>query len=429
MDSNGRLFPALNSTWDPMPSAAMIQGAAGVHPINAYMKASEIQYQESCPSANSTLLAGSQALRNIPAAQDGNWNVDVRDYIDIPWQNTYAFQQPPPGPLTSANLDLLSETGGSTLSLAGGNGLLRPITEDSGVTCKITFFYNIGPLQGVSESWYSNGTTSASVTLNQIGGYLNTRMGISGTSTFFTYCRISTLTPPATNRRLVQIYYPADLQAGQRVQILTQGDYSIPNADPGSNDPWSAMLTRRINGNQFSLGYVRGTPDGIDTSGGQFVVPTPATYTTAFTLWANYVIGQNWGWLASLPTSDSPASLASATANADGTATLTFTPKAGGSLGLFGSLPVNTRVQLRISQQLLPAGINGVYTVVVVSPTVCKSLRPLNVATFVAGNGVGTIYAKTLVPTTSMRIEKMVSRRSGARFGRSRGRRKNRVNG
>ena len=298
------------------------------------------------------------------------------------------------------------------------------------MSVKITFFYQIGQLQGVSESFFSALSLANQVTLNQIGTYLTARMAISGTTTQFSYCRVSTLTPPATNRRLVQIYYPADiinLVQGHGVPI--NGQYQAVIGDEGSNDPWSAMLIRRQNGNRFGLFYFRGNPDVIDQVGGSIVFPLPAAFQAGFANYANTVVNLNWGWVSNAPAANSPASLTAATTNADGTATLTFAPIAPATNGLFQAVAIGTRVQLRISGQLLPLGFNGSYTVVVTGNNTCRSLRPLNVATFVAGNGTGTIYTPTVVPTLQMRIEKMVSRRAGAPFGRSRGRRKNRVNG
>ena len=430
MDASGTLTQRSEAFWDPMPTFDIIASGPQSHSISTYMRASEIAYNSSCPDADPLLLTLSQHMRGLPFVQSGNSNVDPYSRIDIPWQNANAFQIGPNVPLNPGNLHLLEEVGGNNLFIGSPNDLLSPITEGEGMAVKITFFYNVGNLQGVSESWFSAQSLANQVTMAQIGAFLTARMGISGNNTLFTYCRIATLTPPATNRRLVNIFYPADLiNLPNGHGIPVQGTYNWAQNDQGSNDPWSAMLVRRTNANKFSLGYVRGIPDNLDVDGGGIINPVPTSYQQAFAQYVNAVVSLGWGWMNNQPAANSPASLTGATQNADGTALLTFTPIAPATNGIFQTVAPGTRVQLRISGQILPLGFNGSYTFVVLTNNTCRSLRPLNVGTFVAGNGVGTIYTQTLVPVLSMKIEKMVSRRSGAPFGRSRGRRRNRVNG
>lgn len=429
MDANGVLTPQSSAFWDGNPGPGSIQALANYHPIAVYMQRAEIRYRSRCPAPVSDLITLSASLRNLPLVQNGNYNVDPRDYIDVPYQNANAFVGEPANPINQGNLGLIDTVAGSIVTLERTNALLQP--QGSAMPSKITFFYSIGPRQGVSESWFSPATPSTAVTLANIGQFVNARMNISGVNTFFTYCRIATLTPPVTNRRLVSIYYPQDLVGTTRMPINTQGQYFLPGGlDEGSNDPWSSMLVRRWNGAQYSLGYVRGVPDAIDQTGGQVFLPLPPPYVNAFNTYAALVATLGWGWIASAPSANSPCNLTAAAQNANGTAALTFAVNGATGIGLFGATPVvGSRTQLRISQQVLPQGFNGTYTVVITSPTTCNSFRPLNVGTFVSGNGQGTIFTRTLVPVTNMKIEKFVSRKAGLPFGASRGRRRNRING
>jgi hypothetical protein len=437
IDANGTPTIQPNSYWDTLPGPDALQSAVYSHRMATYMHAAEIAYSLKCPSQLSELLALSQVIRTLAFVQTGNWNVNPSSFVDIPWQNANAFLQPPPGPLTQGNLPLLGTSGGNSVSVTSPPPILPLATEGVLMPAKVSFFYNIGPLQGVSESWFSPAASAVHVTLNQLAQFITARMGISGTSTFLSYVRISTPTPPLTNRRLVQIFYPADIvNAPGAGGVPIQGQYAYPvHADEGSNDPYSALLTRRVNGTNYSLGYLRGLPDALDVGGGQIIPALPANWVIGFNTYMNLVKNLGWGWAQSIPTVNTFCSLVTAAAQADGTAILTFSPSPKTGQSLFAaSAPFNapdllSRVQLRLSGQVLPYGFNGVYTVQVLSLNSCRTIRPLNVATFVAGTGIGTIYFKGLLPVLSWQIEKYVSRRSGAPFGRSRGRRKNRING
>jgi hypothetical protein len=298
---------------------------------------------------------------------------------------------------------------------------------------KFTFFYNIGPLQGVSESYFTAAVPTLPQMIFNIQTYLTARMGMSGLDTTFTYCRVSTLTPPLSNRRRVQIFYPVDIQTLPRAIVPTTGQFTFGAADEGSNDPWSALLTRRQNGPQFSLQYLRGFPDALSINGGTIWPAAGAAWNNALNAYFAAVVQLSFGWISQVATVNSPAPLLTATQNADGTATLGFGPSITTGNQLFSTVippPMGSlHTQVRVSQQVLPRGFNGTYTVNVLGPSSARTLRPLNVSTFLAGNGQGWIYTPTFTQILTMRQEKMVSRRSGAPFGRSRGRRANRANG
>lgn len=398
IDVNGSLTPTPASSWDRSPTPGESLGGNTTHRIATYMQAAESGLQQLPPGLDFTLISLSQQIRALPAVQNQNVNIDSANFIDIPYTNEKILLQPPPGPLTVSNLNLLSYVAANRISITRTNPILSRLNLENGMATKATFFYSIGTA-GESESWYIPGVEPTAVTLDQLTAYLYARMKCSGLQTVLTYVRLASV---GAVRRVIT-YFPGDFQNPNALTGWAQNRAGTAYASDFSG---TSLLLRKYNNLSSALWYFRGQPDYVIDNGGQYV--PDAQFTININALFAAIITLGWGWNQSAQVAGGPFPLVGATQIADGTATLTF------SGNPFAGIAAQKPVLIRVRKQRTPAGMNGSKTAYVQTANTCNTLRPLGVAGFIQGIGSAFVYTTpTFLPILKGIVERAVKRGAG----------------
>jgi len=283
------------------------------------------------------------------------------------------------------------------------------------MTLKITFVLT-DRINSFSESFYSNGESVADLNQNQIKNYINARMLISGVQTTMEYVRVSVVGQARRVRVFLPANFPPDTNgAGRAPNALNAGQATESDA------AFTAILVRKNSATSFSRFYMRGIPDYLVVRGGQFV--KDAVFAENFTNYADTIVNNAWGWYGVAGGGVVKAGITGMVQNNDGHVTFTM------SENFFPEDFANKKYSVRVSGQAQPRNINGPLVVFATSRTVARSLRPIAINTFVAGNGVMSRSNLGLVQILSLVMERVVRRGAGRPFGLSAGRQRAQVRG
>ncbi len=278
---------------------------------------------------------------------------------------------------------------------------------------KSTFFFNQND-QGFSESWYS-GITPFSSALDQLCiTYINYRLALTSQPCVALGYRNSLL--------------PNSGSKGSYVKGI--GSLGIAGAGghgpgPGADPAYSAMLVKCYSANygRTKSWYFRGFSDDWDMNGGKWT-PGPG-FQQALTQIQSFLSTNSWGWQGqSYPVETMP--LVTVTQAASGQIVFTFA-------GDFPSAPaVGTHFRIRVSGVLGASTANGLFTVVKMAVGVYNTIDKISIFTAQNPSGQATLQKAVLIPVgptigsaaAPFQVLRLVSRKPGAIFFSSRGKRK-----
>jgi len=286
---------------------------------------------------------------------------------------------------------------------------------------KITFFYHDN-LAGFSESWIDNARGVIDYPVANIITYLNARMLISGVNTQWDYVRVN----------------DTDVALKRRVKVFLAGDPLIEaaNVSPtgiyrevrgGKREPsdfgGTRFLIRKNSADLFQARFFMGGGPDIQIDAGGIYQGT-GLFPANFTAFAAALKGLGYGWNSyTTPIQGSTAALQNAVTGTDGICTITVAPIGANPAPFLPPILPGQHIVVRIANQVSPKNANGTFTVVVTGPLTCRTVKPLSINNFIAGNGTLSIK-KTVAfkAVDTLTIVRIVKRGPGRPFGLYRGR-------
>jgi hypothetical protein len=381
-------------------------------------------YARSVQTIAATLIAA-------PNRQITVTNCGALATVNTAIQNVQTFLGQPGSPLTNSNLPSLV-SGTVTLSgVARSNVIFTAQIGGNPMAVKLTFFYTVNNA-GFSEVFYSTvpGVPSAFTPAMAIQ-YLYPRLQISGFDTQIQYLRVAQVGSPRNVTVYPQNAFLISKAGPGGLATPFGGAAGYTGEDARSDFGGTALLIRKVCNSPsnpqtgYSRFFFRGQPDAVVEEGGTFM--PNATWSAAFVFYAAAVNALSFSWKASAGLQNPPSPfITAAVQNGDGTVTYTL------SAALFTGPQVaaGAKLAVRVTGQVQPAYINGAYTVVVLTATTCRTLRPLPLVNFLAAPPTGRMLLNT-TPNynviNSMIVEKVVKRGPGRPFGLYRGRSKNKL--
>lgn len=260
--------------------------------------------------------------------------------------------------------------------------------------------------QGWTESYYLNVVDTLrpqAVHDTWVTPLLGLRQQMMGTGSFIDYSRVSTVGVPFS------------------AQAFTEnlpGSYGV-----SATTPDVALLVRSlpaVGGPPKNL-YLRGNPYTIITAG---IFSPPALWTKFFGQYTNQLLtgqgGAVWGWMGTVEATKVKCPLTGYTQNAGFQVLLTFGPTPA-QTQLFTGVPINSKVQVRLSGINTKSELNGVQVVTVTGPSTCTTVGQFGVIPWTHG-GFGLYEVKSFVTYGNINPEKIVSHKTGRPLFLARGR-------
>lgn len=381
------------------------------------------------------ILRGFQTYRNVgqdvalyplaryfagaPALQTLVNNIDASQYIDVPAQNLLSFESTGPGPLTDANLRSVESINSHVDSITRDDAIFSGLLPGGNMGAKVTVFMHDGA-GAFTESYFRTGLDPTSVTPAMLIALTDARVKLGGVEFGIDKIRVSTV----GNSRQVALWYRAALFTAAGGVHRWTGSAGLAGHASGIDADFAgtSLLCRKQSGLKFSRLFLRGIPDAIVLQGGKYwptAVPGFEADLAAF----GAVLASGWSWLGVSGTQPAPQAV---TAAVTGTDSLCLITVAG---PLFTGKAAGTKIVVRISGQRQPANLNGNFTVSVVSDTQCRTVSPLSINNFTVSNGRMRFTNVDYIPITSVKAERIVSKRPGRPTDQYRGRSRNVVRG
>lgn len=400
--------------WDTTPSAGQISATPFYHPIGNYMQAAENAWLV-CrhDGRDAPIIEMSRQIRGMPAVQNGNVNIDFRQYVDVQQQNQQLFRSQGPGPLTPENLNSVNNTSGVVLGRSSANGIFPALTGGNGEMQKMSFFYHVNSA-GYSESHLVPDQANLAAYEALAAAYTAKRLAASGVQTTLDWIRFSTI---GTARRVV-VFTPFDLPAGTPIRgsFGAGGHGGQQSSDFGA----TALLLRKVAANgSFSHWFFRGVPDEIVVDGGLYA--NNVGYTRAIDALGTFCKARGFSWPGTAKEAGQGYPIGALANNGIGQVIFTMTGNP------FNGLAAGSRVRIRVSQQVARPNLDGTWTVTVQDANNAVSTNTMWLPP--TPTAVGRVWKMNAGGGTVdfLSIERITERRVGRPFGLYRGRSRRRV--